>query len=84
MAAHDLTVLAHPAFPQVFASALAQEVDRVDRILADYYALRTCSHESSESRPGTCDGGEPCREPANSILDGQAFCPKHLREALRG
>jgi hypothetical protein len=75
MAAPNLSVLSHSAFPHVFSRAIDEEVTRVERILL----LPTCQHEIPGFGP--CDA-QPCgrRAIASSVALQIPVCPSHLAE----
>jgi hypothetical protein len=75
----NLPVLSYPGFPQVLDSVIGQEIERVERVLAQHQ-LSPCSHESPESSRGACDGGEPCSDTAtvHDLETEQEFCLKHF------
>jgi len=87
MAAHDLTVLSHPNFPQVLDAAIDHALGRmVERVLARHMPeLGCCQYESPESYGGACDS-EPCRALAtvHHLASEQEFCLAHFLEVSRG
>ncbi len=84
MAAHDLTVLRSPDFPQVLRDAIDRAVTRVCQAQDESY-LSCCSYESPESRYGACDA-VPCIRKAtvHHLESEQEFCLDHFQEVSRG
>ncbi len=80
MAHSTLPVFRSPAFPQVFAAALTQEVTRVSA----HPQLSLCCYVSPVI--GIADGGYECKEPAvvHHVATEQDYCARHYREVGRG
>lgn len=82
MAQRTLSVLTHPSFPQVFAAAISQSVNRV----CDTPQLTICCYQDPESSWGACDGGYLCNELAvvHDVSTELDYCFKHYRMVSRG
>jgi hypothetical protein len=85
MAQRTLPVLTHPAFPQVFAAAISQEVNRVAFPVPPQIQLSTCCYESPESSWGAADA-IACRRVAvvYDVATEMDYCALHYREVRRG
>jgi len=78
MSTRTLPSLSHPAFPQVFRAAIAQEVTRVST------QLSLCCYESPAE--GLCGGGYPCNEIAvvHDVATELDYCWRHYQGVRRG
>jgi hypothetical protein len=84
MAQRTLPVLTHPAFPQVLAAALGQEVNQVAAFPVPTQ-LSVCCYESPESSWGAADA-IACRRVAvvHDVATEMDYCALHYREVRRG
>ena len=81
MSGSTLPVLTHPSFPQVFAAAITQEVNRA----VAQPLLSTCCREFPESRWGAGDAVACTRKATIYDLETeQEYCFPCYREVRRG